>query len=186
MIKTAIRNILFSGEAINPSPNSLFSPAPQWNTLTNASISADGVLSENGADAPHAILQNNPAFVLQNNIPYRWTIWVRPLARRFCYFTIFPTNSGVRTVLVFGLDGQGLLESFIGSSVSIASTIYKKIQSGIYKITINFTVSTSGATLLPIIGIVDKFPPIYSGSDATFQGLNQQSIQILANEVLAI
>ena len=183
-----LRRILFSNEKINPSPNSLFLPVPQWGNLSFASISADGILSEDATSNVHAVVRDSPTFfALQNNIPYRWTVWVRPLARRFVYLSIVPgSGGGIRVVTVWGLDGQGLLETRLGINPINVSTSYKRIASGIYKLTINFTITSGALNQIPVIGIVDKFPPTYNagGTDVTFQGLNQPSLQILANELL--
>ena len=65
-MKNAVRHILLgSVEAINPSPNSLFPPAPQWGQFSAASMSADGVLFEDGAADVHAVLRFSPAFLLK-------------------------------------------------------------------------------------------------------------------------
>ena len=187
-MKTAVRRILLSSEAINPSPNSLFLPVPQWGSFIGASISTDGVLSEDTTNGIHVTFRDTPRFTLQTNIPYRWTVWVRPLARRFVYLTIAPNAGNTRFVTVWGLDGQELLETkAVGSNPINVSTAYRRIRSDVHKLTFNFTITSGGLTLTPVIGMSNQFPPTYDVNfDVPFQGLNQPSIQILGNELLAI
>lgn len=189
-MKTAVRQMVLSAEQINPSPNSLFLPAVSgiWSTYAST-LSSDGIISEDGTNYFHPIARQSPTrFILQNNQPYRWTVWVRPLNRRFCYLTIAPQNGDSRVVSVWGLDGQGLLDRRqMGTTIINDSFSYKKIQQGICKLTFNFTITTGSDLQVPLIGPVDKFPPLYTSFfDITYQGLNQPSIQVLANECLPV
>ena len=190
-MKPAVRQILLSTSPINPSPNSLFLPAITGNwDLSNATLSSTGIIEEISTNAPHAILKLNPPwFALQNNIAYQWTVWVRPLNRRFCYLSICPNSASSRFVTVWGLDGQGLLDTKqIGSTVTNTSFSYKRIQQGISRIQFRFTITSGASNQVPIIGAVDTFPPVYSGVfDVNYAGINgSPAIQIVANECVPI
>lgn len=157
--------------------------------LTNVFVSNDGIISENGINNAHVASRPSPYFVLQDNQPYRWTVWARPLNRRFCYLMILPNNGGSRIVTVWGLDGQGLLDTKqIGSPVTNFSTNYRKVRADdVYKIDLMFTITSGAANQVPIIGAADTFPPLYNSLlYIPYQGLNQPSIQILANECVPV
>lgn len=183
-MKNAVRQILLSGEAINPSPNSLFLPVPQWSPLIGINVSSDGIIFEDVGNGIHIALRNLNYFSLVNNVPYRWTVWVKPLARRFCYLTIAPDGGKSRFVTLWGLDGQGLLDTKqIGSTVTNVSTAYKNVGKGIWKLTFNFTITSGGDLQIPVIGLSNSATPTYDKFfDIPFQGLLQSSIQVVANE----
>ena len=188
-MKSAVRQILLSPIPINPSPNSLFLPVNSTNWLTfNISASNDGIISEDGTNNIHSVFRQSPYFVLQDNQPYRWSVWVRPLNRRFCYLTVAPTGGQSRIVTVWGLDGQGLLDTKqIGATIANFSNNYRKVRSDVYKIDLMFTITSGASTQIPVIGIANSATPVYNANfDIPYQGLNQPSIQILANECVPV
>ena len=194
-MKTVVKQILLSGEPINPSPNSLFLPVPQWTQSATLGVAknSEGIISEDSTNAIHIVVQNgitgNTFFALQNNVPYRWTVWVRPLGRRFCYLTIasIAGTSGRRSTL-WGLDGQGLLDTrSTGSNTILDFTSYKKVRSDIYKLVFGFTLTSGASNQIPVIGLSNSATPTYDANlDVPFQGLNQPSIQVLANECVPV
>lgn len=185
-MKTAIRQaILSTGGQVNPSPNSLFNTnVANWNLKAGVSVSSDGVISEDSANNLHAVYHQTPYFILLNNIPYRWRLWVRPLNRRFFYTTIAPSGGTTRFVALWGLDGQGVIDTkTIGSNPVDVSTGYRKIASDVYQVDLFFRLTTGGNLQIPVIGLSNSATPTYSAFfDIPFQGLNQPSIQVLANE----
>ena len=185
-MRNSVKNIVLRGSAINPSASSLFLPIASW-TAFAASFS-NNILSEDSTNQQHAIYIPANAAPLSINTPYRWRIWVRPLNRRFCYTTIAPNGGLSRVVLLWGLDGQGVLDQkTINSNPTSISTGYKKIGADVYQLDFLFTITSGASNQVPVIGAADSATPTYTASfDVRYQGLNQASIQVLANECIPI
>ena len=186
-MNTAVRQAILSTSPIVVSPNALYPAITSW-TGFNASISADGIISEDSLNSSHSAFRSAGSPPLTNGKRYRWTVWMRPLNRRFCYLTIAPENGNSRFVTVWGLDGQGLLDTKqIGTSIAEVTTSYRRIQQGISRLVFEFLLVNGGANSVPIIGVVNAFPPFYSGSfDPQYVGLNMPSIQHIANELIQL
>ena len=186
-MKSAVRQILLSSISIKPSSFSRYPQIPSW-TPINAVPSADGTITEAAGLTRQALLTTTATPALSNGASYRFTVWAKGLNRKFIGFGIQPNAAASRFFTVFGLSGEGLIQTAQNNAdITLLATSYQGLGRGIYRLSHDVTLNSGASNQFGIIAMYDVGFPAWNGVfDYNMVGSTLPAMQILGIELLPL